>query len=886
MSFVLRPFQEDAVNATLHALGKPGCNPLVVHPTGAGKSVFQAAFIQRVLSFWPTERFLLVTHVKELIEQNASKLAALLPGVGVGLYSAGLGKKQIGYQITVAGIQSVYKHAHCMGDISIIIVDEAHLVSKTKDSMYQNFLGDLRKFCPHVRVIGMTATPYRLDSGPLTQGSNRIFTDIAHSVTMKELIQQGYLSPLVSAKTKTRANTEGVRIQGGEFNAEDLEAALNVDELTNRALDEALLLAADRVSWIVFCVGVDHAKAVNDALLARGVASAVVTGDTMAIERARHLADFKAHRLRALVSVGVLTTGFDAPSVDALLCLRPTKSPGLWVQIAGRGTRLHPGKQNCIAEGQRVLTDFGLVPIELITTSMRVWDGSEFVVHGGVVFKGEQNVITYAGLTATPDHKVKTKKGWKTIEDCASQKIPIVVAGDGGQIVWEIEGRERGGLSDQGPRSANDRVHGLPHSINQRLLQPTPQQGWLSSMRLSASRAAMALAKMLRGPTAMRKPKEQSISRLRRSWNSVRVFFSSRDGIMDSRKYWPAPGGANRPHRQREGLHAGKSSMVECKNERVQHAANTSDGADAFVSRNPSGDPICGQNTNADGCHDDVLGNHRSLSSAVVQTKRRVWDILNAGPRHCFVVEGLIAHNCMVLDYTDNTREHGPVDLITIEGDGEPRTSPMMDCEECGDLTPKAEAKCIHCRHVRGKPCPKCKVGKVPVGTNECMDCGFVIEVVSIGREVKHKAKVGDGQLISGEDQSVSETVDGWQPRRHQKQGKPDSVAVVYKTGYLERKQWIAFEPDAHPYALRKGQQWWRAHGGRDPIPKSVTEAMERWSELKMPTEIILQKQDKFWQVTRTVVDVPAPSFARTTHTPSPMQEYSPPKMVDDNIPF
>ncbi len=587
MTIQLRDYQAAAIDATLQSLSNPGANPLIVHPTGAGKSVVQAGFIKKVLDHWPTERFLLVTHVKELLTQNASRLAALLPGVGVGLYSAGLGKKQIGYQITVAGIQSVYKHAHCMGDISIVIVDEAHLVSKTKDSMYQNFLTDLRKFCPHVRVIGMTATPYRLDSGPLTEGSNRIFTDIAHSVTMKELIQQGYLSPLVSAKTKTRANTAGVRIQGGEFNAEDLEAALNVDELTNRALDEALLLAADRVSWIVFCVGVDHAKAVNDALLARGVASAVVTGDTMALERERHLADFKAHRLRALVSVGVLTTGFDAPSVDALLCLRPTKSPGLWVQIAGRGTRLHPGKDNCL-----------------------------------------------------------------------------------------------------------------------------------------------------------------------------------------------------------------------------------------------------------------------------------------------------------VLDYTDNTREHGPVDLITIEGDGEPRTSPMMDCEECGDLTPKAEAKCIHCRHVRGKPCPKCKVGKVPVGTNECMDCGFVVPVAGVGREVKHKAKVGDGQLISGEDQSVSETVDGWQPRRHQKQGKPDSVAVVYKTGYIERKQWIAFEPDAHPYALRKGQQWWRAHGGRDPIPKSVTEAMERWSELKMPTEIILQKQDKFWQVTRTVVDVPAPSFARTTHTPSPMQEYSPPKMVDDNIPF
>lgn len=560
MTFTLRDYQAEGIDALLHHLAIPQCNPLVVHPTGAGKSVFQAGFISRVLSHWPTERFLLVTHVKELLQQNASKISALLPGVGVGFYSAGLGKKETGYQITIAGIQSVYRHAHRMGDISIVIVDEAHLVSKTKESMYQKFFTELRKFCPHVRVVGMTATPYRLDSGPLIEGSNRIFTHIAHNVTMKEMIQKGYLAPLVSAKTKAKANTSGVRIQGGEYNAEDLEAALNVEELTNKAIDEALVLAADRVSWIVFCVGVDHAKSVNDALLARGVASAVVTGETMPLERARHLADFKAHKLRALVSVGVLTTGFDAPSVDALLCLRPTKSPGLWVQIAGRGTRLHPGKQNCL-----------------------------------------------------------------------------------------------------------------------------------------------------------------------------------------------------------------------------------------------------------------------------------------------------------VLDYTDNTREHGPVDLITVDGDGEPKTSPMMDCEECGELTPRAIAKCEVCGFVRGKECPKCKTGKVPVGSNECMDCGFVIPAAGVGREVKHKAAVGGGQLISGEDQTVSEIVDGWRPSRHQKEGKPDSVCVTYMTGMLPRKQWVCFEHDG--YAGKKAAQWWTAHGGKSPVPKTVTEAMERWRELTMPTEVVLQKQDKFWQVARTVVDVPPPKI-------------------------
>lgn len=348
MTIELRPYQRDAVDSLFEYFAEHDGNPILSLPTGSGKSIIQAAFIQETLARWPAERFLLVSHVKEILTQDADKIARLMPGVTVGIYSAGLGRKETGYQVTIAGIQSAYKNAHKMGDISIVIVDEAHLVGKTDGSMYDQFLRGLMKFCPSVRLIGLSATPYRLDSGPLIAGKNRIFTDICYSVTIKELIELGYLSTLTTAPTKMRADVRGVAKRGGEFITGDLERVMNQGGVTEAALDEVVTLCADRKSLLVFCVGVDHARDVAQAMRIKGMSAEVVVGDTPKDVREDRIKRFTDGKIRALVSVGVLTTGFDAPCVDALICLRPTMSPGLWVQIVGRGTRLHPGKTDCL----------------------------------------------------------------------------------------------------------------------------------------------------------------------------------------------------------------------------------------------------------------------------------------------------------------------------------------------------------------------------------------------------------------------------------------------------------------------------------------------------------------------------------------------------------
>ena len=197
-------------------------------------------------------------------------------------------------------------------------------------------------------MIGFTATPYRLDSGMLHEGKGALFTDIAYEVSVRQLIDDGYLCPLVSKAAETKLDVSGVGSRGGEFIPGQLQAAVDLPEITEAAIDEVVRLGADRRSWLAFCAGVEHATHVAEAIRARGFTAATIFGDTPKPERDRIIAAFKRGEIRALASMGVLTTGFNAPGVDLIAMLRPTKSTGLYVQMAGRGTRLAPGKADCL----------------------------------------------------------------------------------------------------------------------------------------------------------------------------------------------------------------------------------------------------------------------------------------------------------------------------------------------------------------------------------------------------------------------------------------------------------------------------------------------------------------------------------------------------------
>jgi DNA repair protein RadD len=338
----LRDYQEAAVDAIFKYFENGGGNPLIGMPTGTGKSLVLSEFIRRAYLTYPNQRIIKLTHVKELIAQNHKTLLKIWPSAPAGIYSAGLGQKQTCFPITFAGIASIYKASGTFGRVDLVLIDEAHLLSTKQDTMYQQFLKELRDINPYLRVIGFTATHYRVGQGLLTEGGG-VFNDLCFDLTTLEsfnwLLDQGYLCPLIPKKTTNEYDLDKVRVQAGDYVQKDLEAAVDKDELTYATIQETLQLAQDRNHWLVFASGINHVLHVRDMLESCGVEATCVHSKMKDSERDKNIADFKAGKYKAMVNNGILTTGFDFPGIDLIVMLRPTQSPGLWVQMLGRGTR-------------------------------------------------------------------------------------------------------------------------------------------------------------------------------------------------------------------------------------------------------------------------------------------------------------------------------------------------------------------------------------------------------------------------------------------------------------------------------------------------------------------------------------------------------------------
>lgn len=345
----LREYQNRALDELWTWFGKHNDgNPIVEACVGAGKSLMIAALAQRADVEFPGTRVLVLVHQKELLEQNVEKIAAIWPSSDIGIYSASHGRKQLGKQITYATIGSIWKKAHELGRIDIVLADECHLINPKETGMWRSFLADLAKYNPRTRCIGWTGTPFRGNGVWLTAGDEALFSNISTRVTMKELLGLNFLSPLLPATTVTRIDAHGVRTSGDDYVVSELAKVTDTEVLVEATCGEIVQLAADRKRWLVFAVTVEHAQHVCSALRRRGVVAEVVSAKTPKAERNRLINDYRAGRLRCLVNVAVLTTGFDVPEVDFIALLRATKSPVLYVQIAGRGMRIASGKTDCL----------------------------------------------------------------------------------------------------------------------------------------------------------------------------------------------------------------------------------------------------------------------------------------------------------------------------------------------------------------------------------------------------------------------------------------------------------------------------------------------------------------------------------------------------------
>lgn len=375
----LRDYQRSAIDALYEYWRNDGGNGLIVLPTGAGKALVIAKLIEELLADYPDMRILNVTHSAPLVGQNYQEFLGLLPFAPAGIYSAGLNRRDAKAQVLFCGIQSVWNKVEQIGDIDLVIVDEAHAISRNSNTQYGKFFKEVRDRNPDSRTCGTTATDYRMDSGRLTDDLDddetppelvaagapikfKLFDDVVYEIGIGELIEQGYLTRLTSQRTTSKIDLKGIGSRGGEYIPGQVSEAAEL--IIEAAVAEDMALSEGRRAGLFFSTSKENAKHVAEAIRRHGRTCAVLTSDN-SHQTKEIFEGFKAGKYWAISSVSMITTGTNFPFVDFISLILSTKSPGKLVQILGRGTRNCAGKDDClIADHGRNLAYHG--PIDQI----------------------------------------------------------------------------------------------------------------------------------------------------------------------------------------------------------------------------------------------------------------------------------------------------------------------------------------------------------------------------------------------------------------------------------------------------------------------------------------------------------------------------------------
>lgn len=330
----LRHYQNTAVEKTYEYWNERTEPGLIILPTGTGKSLVIAELC-KLTKEYPQTRIIVATHNQDLVGQDFQELISLWNEAPAGIYSAGLRKRDVHQKILFVGIQSVYQKAFVLQRCDILIIDEAHTIPREAQTMWGKFISDLMIINPHMRVLGLTATAYRMDSGNLIDGEDSLFKHVIYEYTILEAVQDGYLCEVVSKSMATKLHVTRAQLKSDK----QIEAAVNVDALTKAAVDEVFQYGHDRHAWLIFGAGVDHATAIAAEITSRGVDCAVITKDTAPGDRVRIIANFKNGTQKAVSNNKIMTTGTNVPRIDLIADMAPTESSGLFVQKVGRGAR-------------------------------------------------------------------------------------------------------------------------------------------------------------------------------------------------------------------------------------------------------------------------------------------------------------------------------------------------------------------------------------------------------------------------------------------------------------------------------------------------------------------------------------------------------------------
>ncbi|MCA8866079.1 DEAD/DEAH box helicase [Halomonas sp. SBBP1] len=348
----LRPYQQEAVKRVVVHFRASSDPALVVLPTGSGKSLVIAELARLARG-----RVLVLAHVRELVEQNHAKYQAY--GLEADIFSAGLKRKEASRQVVFGSVQSVVRNLASFNDanFTLLVIDESHRISLNEDASYRQVIEHLRQHNPQLKILGLTATPYRLGQGfiyyrhhhGMVRGSEEsFFRDCVFEQPLRLMVKQGYLAE----PKRLDMAIEGYDFSAlrpsssGLFQEQELNRVVAGSRATPGIIGQIVERALERQGVMIFAATVAHAEEIM-AYLPREEA-ALITGATPSQERTALIDAFKARQLKYLVNVAVLTTGFDAPHVDLIAILRPTESVSLYQQMVGRGLRLSPGKSDCL----------------------------------------------------------------------------------------------------------------------------------------------------------------------------------------------------------------------------------------------------------------------------------------------------------------------------------------------------------------------------------------------------------------------------------------------------------------------------------------------------------------------------------------------------------
>jgi superfamily II DNA or RNA helicase len=596
---ILRDYQSKSIDDLRNGFAQGHNSQLLYGPCAFGKTEVAISLMKAAAD--KGHRSAMVMDRRVLCEQTSQRLDSYFLDHGV--LMAGHPRFLTYKTIQICSAQTLEKRAS-FPNIKLLIVDEVHQIRKQTIELIKNN--------PQIKVIGLTGSPF-------TKGLGKIFSNVVSSVTIKELVNTGRLCPLRVFVAKEIDMTGAKKIAGEWSSQETTERGIKITgDIVQEWIKKTHEIFGEPRKTIVFCSGVAHGLDLAEKFKQAGYNFISISYKDDDEYKQQAIADFEkpGSGIHGLIATDILTKGF-----------------------------------SCILEGSSVLTDKGHVAIDKLSLGSKIWNGREFVSHGGAIYRGFKDVITYAGLTATPDHRVKTESGWMSFGECADRNIPIITTGLNGSAIQECDGYFTDGLSSfwKKNKPSNDslQVLGLRSRVNNCFVGFTDTaMAWVSKMQAST----MAFSKDSRHEGQVRKQKPQGLSWLWRAWDKIQFSINHQSGYMDSEKSWIT--GELQEHgtgqdRQQRTLSKREFTLGNWAIKSKQYATRRMGGEKSFIQNKSSRNPLCRQNIKEfiySWVHPRT--NNRKVLQTFGQAKGRVWDILKADNGNCFTCNGLLVHNC------------------------------------------------------------------------------------------------------------------------------------------------------------------------------------------------------------------------------------------------